>query len=196
MISMKKTNETHGFTMIEVVLVLAIAGLIFIMAFVALPALQKSQRDNDRKDDLMKFISEVKRFQTSNRGALPGGTDNNAIATTPDSYVDVSYPNSNAKANSWAEFYNDYLGKNFMDPEGTNYRLKVVRCGNKVNVDTLCPDFSLNNQFYKSKYPNNYTIMVVLEAKCGDENKAVGSSSPRNLAVLYHLESSIYCDAT
>ena len=53
-------NKT-GFTIIEVVLVLAIAGLIFIMVFVALPALQRSQRDTGRREDVMNLISEVKK---------------------------------------------------------------------------------------------------------------------------------------
>ena len=39
-------HNKKGFTIIEVVLVLAIAGLIFLMVFVALPALQRGQRDS------------------------------------------------------------------------------------------------------------------------------------------------------
>lgn len=47
---MKKLNQDHsGFTIIEVVLVLAIAGLIFMMVFIALPALQRNQRDTKKK---------------------------------------------------------------------------------------------------------------------------------------------------
>ena len=49
---MKKHKLYEGFTIIEVVLVLAIAGLIFLMVFLALPALQRSQRDTQRKNDM------------------------------------------------------------------------------------------------------------------------------------------------
>ena len=42
-------KDKNGFTIIEVVLVLAIAGLIFLMVFIALPALQRSQRDTQKK---------------------------------------------------------------------------------------------------------------------------------------------------
>ena len=45
---MEKTKS--GFTVIEVALVLAIAGMIFLMVFIALPALQRSQRDTSRRD--------------------------------------------------------------------------------------------------------------------------------------------------
>ena len=48
------TKSKKGFTIIEVVLVLAIAGLIFLMVFVALPALQRSQRDTQRRDERAK----------------------------------------------------------------------------------------------------------------------------------------------
>jgi len=52
----KLTNKESGFTIIEVVLVLAIAGLIFLVVFLALPALQRSQRDSQRRTDLGRFI--------------------------------------------------------------------------------------------------------------------------------------------
>lgn len=46
---MNKHKLNKGFTIIEVVLVLAIAGLIFLAVFLALPALQRNQRDTQRK---------------------------------------------------------------------------------------------------------------------------------------------------
>ena len=41
-------NFKHGFTIIEVVLVLAVAALIFLMVFIAIPSLQVMQRDTAR----------------------------------------------------------------------------------------------------------------------------------------------------
>ena len=46
------SSQKPAFTIIEVVLVLAIAGLIFLMVFIALPALQRNQRDTQRKTSL------------------------------------------------------------------------------------------------------------------------------------------------
>ena len=51
-----KLNSKKGFTIIEVVLVLAIAGLIFVMIFITLPSLQRSQRDTARKKDVDRFL--------------------------------------------------------------------------------------------------------------------------------------------
>ncbi len=65
------TNKQKGFTIIEVVLVLAIAALIFLMVFIALPQLQKSQRDTQRRDDLGRVSTQITNYQSSNRGRLP-----------------------------------------------------------------------------------------------------------------------------
>jgi len=64
-------NKLKGFTIIEVVLVLAIASLIFLMVFIALPALQKSQRDTARKNEVGTVVSQITTYSSNNRGALP-----------------------------------------------------------------------------------------------------------------------------
>ena len=66
------TNFKKGFTIIEVVLVLAIAGLIFLMVFVALPALQRSQRDTARRNDLARVDTSLVQYQTNNQGTNDG----------------------------------------------------------------------------------------------------------------------------
>jgi prepilin-type N-terminal cleavage/methylation domain-containing protein len=81
----QKQNQ-KGFTIIEVVLVLAIAGLIFLMVFIALPALQRNQRDTQRKNDLSRAVTAVQNFQSNNRNSLPEGT-NEAWATFADEYL-------------------------------------------------------------------------------------------------------------
>ena len=67
----KKYTNKSGFTIIEVVLVLAIAGLIFLMVFIALPALQRSQRDTHRKNDVGRLLTAFQNYQANNRGAAP-----------------------------------------------------------------------------------------------------------------------------
>lgn len=69
--NVQQKNKEKGFTIIEVVLVLAIAGLIFLMVFIALPALQRSQRDTQRRDDVSRFVSQLTSYSTNNRGSLP-----------------------------------------------------------------------------------------------------------------------------
>ena len=62
------TNQTRkGFTIIEVVLVLAIAGLIFLMVFIALPTLQRNQRDTQRKNDLSRLKTALDSYKSYSR---------------------------------------------------------------------------------------------------------------------------------
>lgn len=66
----KQTNE-KGFTIIEVVLVLAIAGLIFLIVFLALPQLQRSRRDTQRKNDAGRVVASLESYAGNNNGEYP-----------------------------------------------------------------------------------------------------------------------------
>lgn len=72
---MTRNQNKPGFTIIEVVLVLAIAGLIFLMVFIALPALQRGQRDDARKRDVSLIATAVTNFSSANRGRMPSNTE-------------------------------------------------------------------------------------------------------------------------
>lgn len=101
----QQTSQAKGFTIIEVVLVLAIAGLIFLMVFIALPSLQKGQRDAQRKSDLSRIATQIANYSTSVRGNIPtamnlfvkgylGGSGGSASSATAGSeYVDPSTGN-------------------------------------------------------------------------------------------------------
>ena len=66
----KNLKQRGGFTIIEVVLVLAIAGLIMIMVFVALPSMQKAQRNTQRKEDMARLVSQIELYMKNNNGKL------------------------------------------------------------------------------------------------------------------------------
>lgn len=68
---MNARTDNKGFTIIEVVLVLAIAALIFLMIFVALPALQRGQANTARKNDASTVAAAVSTYRTNNSGTLP-----------------------------------------------------------------------------------------------------------------------------
>lgn len=70
---------------------LAIAALIFLMVFLALPALQRSQRDTARKNDVSIVAAAVNSYTSNNRGTLPtsaqlttyvSGTSDNTTTVT------------------------------------------------------------------------------------------------------------------
>ncbi len=87
---MNTQQKAKGFTIIEVVLVLAIAGLIFLMVFTALPALQKSQRDTARKQDLSVVSTAVTNYLSNNRGVFPTTAQLSSYVTNVSSNTNVA----------------------------------------------------------------------------------------------------------
>jgi len=86
------TTDKKGFTIIEVVLVLAIAALIFLMIFIALPALQRGQRDTQRRSDLGTFKSQMQSYMTNNKGRIV--TNQTQLDTFKTSYLKWNATNS------------------------------------------------------------------------------------------------------
>ena len=182
-------QKAHGFTVIEVVLVLAIAGLIFLMAFVALPSLWASQRDTERRGMVSEFISTLKKYQTNNsRGALPTGTVSPAKPLN-------NFSGASANDTSWAGFINNYLKKEYVDPNSKAHKwsdstndnyLLVAQCGSSsLAVGNACTFTNKNNP---STTPAlDKTTYVAIGAKC-DGNYAIKSANGRSVAVFYILE--------
>lgn len=65
------TKDKKGFTIIEVVLVLGIAALIFLLVFIAVPAMNRGQRDNARKNDVGLVGSAMNNYSNNNNGSYP-----------------------------------------------------------------------------------------------------------------------------
>lgn len=81
-------KKQQGFTIIEVVLVLAIAGLIFLMVFIALPALQRGQRDTGRKNDVSTVTSALNTYLSNNKGTFNTLTADAAGNARLQAYID------------------------------------------------------------------------------------------------------------
>lgn len=114
---MNVQTRKEGFTIIEVVLVLAIAGLIFLMVFIALPALQRNQRDTARKADISTVSSAYGDYLGNNRGSEPDAAKLQTYIT------DVSENTDQSKVDVVA--YTDSV--NISDGEVTV--VKGARCG-------------------------------------------------------------------
>lgn len=186
----KGLQAKQGFTIIEVVLVLAIAGLIFLMVFVALPALQRSQRDTQRRNDMARVDTALTQYLTNHNGAnLPQPSGEwNASANGVDANGDGNFEGCN---NSACAFVRDYMNaqavaeenqvNDFKDPGGTLYNLQIVNANNASFV------YDNSNVAF-----NEYLITIVTGAKCDGENAV--KSTERHYAVVYRLEGSgTYC---
>jgi prepilin-type N-terminal cleavage/methylation domain-containing protein len=70
---MKKniTKDQKGFTIIEVLIVLAIAGLIILIVLLAVPALQRNSRNTQRKNDVSAIGGAFSEYVNNNGGQVP-----------------------------------------------------------------------------------------------------------------------------
>lgn len=64
-------KKDDGFTIVETLIVLAIAGLIILIVLLAVPALQRASRNTNMKNDASTVASQVSDFESNNSGALP-----------------------------------------------------------------------------------------------------------------------------
>lgn len=68
----KKRDE--GFTIIEVLIVLAIAGLIMLVVFLAVPALNRNSHNTQRKNDAAGIMGALQETINNSNGTAPSGT--------------------------------------------------------------------------------------------------------------------------
>ncbi len=69
--SKPKAFGVRGFTIIEVLIVLAMAGLILLMVFEAVPALERNARNGRRKQDITAVLQAVSHYELSNSASFP-----------------------------------------------------------------------------------------------------------------------------
>lgn len=209
----KQQKTKSGFTIIEVVLVLAIAGLIFLMVFLALPALQRSQRDTQRRDDMARFAAQVVNYQTNNRGRVPntsltspGGvwvtSSSNADVTTDG--LDTTVAGNVKDSGDWATFLDSYMwaaNDDFTDPGGTAYAVmdhgSITGDSTKFNVGPQENGLSkdTNNMVTFKLDSVDSVIHIFHGAICGTTEGTVEPSSNgsvRKLAFIYKLEGAGY----
>ena len=165
----QNTKSKKGFTIIEVVLVLAIAGLIFLMVFIALPALQRSQRDTQRRDDMARFMSQLSQYQANNAGQVP--TDQSSYNT---------------------KFIDKYLlagGDSFADPStGETYQVQssIIDCSTAAN----CKQQSGDKEGQDKTMGHIY---VYTHARCNGEDPTP-TQGARKIAITLKLEGAgVYC---
>ncbi len=176
-----------GFTIIEVVLVLAIAGLIFMMVFIALPNLQRAQRDTQRRNALGEMAAQIQQYQANNNGRLPGyklggnkstytsqeEDDASTLAEMCTNNADVT--GSNAASCFIARYMNsnvdDTAQNTFVDPDGWTYGLTIQKWdGNMPTVNY-----------------EDHMIYMFTGAACDGET-VMPSNNSRNYALYYKLE--------
>lgn len=135
---------------------MAIAALIFLIVFLALPALQRGQRDTQRKNDAGRMMSLLATYAANNNGMYPG--NDGAVAAYNAQYIAGSNELRDPTTGEvyeviWGDLQPDNLGEVYynvksrcvdggidVDPSGENLGLNDVALAIKLESGTYCID--------------------------------------------------------
>jgi len=119
-------KRSEGFTIIEVLIVLAIAGLIMLIVFLAVPALQRNSRNTQRKNDIAAILGAVNEWSNNNNGKIP---DNQTT-------LDTALENANLGVYDGEVNFHDGAFTNPADTDSVTLAVKA-KCGGDEGDDAV-----------------------------------------------------------
>lgn len=84
----QRPSTNTGFTIIETIIVMAIAGLILSIVLLAIPILERNSRNNQRKQDVTAILEGVSHYELNNSGDFP---DTGPLQAFLSSYAKLTY---------------------------------------------------------------------------------------------------------
>ena len=203
---MDKNIGKQGFTIIEVVLVLAIAGLVFLMVFVAFPALQRNQRDAQRRQDFANLSSQLSQLRAnglditklmsarneSNPSAIPSNFKESICNADSVKNIGALNKTSSLACNIIRNYTNNTSEdtadssedpNNFRDPDGEPYLIYISNTIPSKRAKIL-------------DGTAKHYIMISFNTKCNSGNKGKLESvvDPNAYTIRYRMENDdIYC---
>jgi|SRR5882757_3520047 len=116
MLNKLKNRKQEGFTIIEVLIVLAIAGLILLIVFLAVPALQRNSRNTSRREDVSHLAGLVNEYVANHGGVLPTTIGSAGLDITNEKWAIITAPaTANLIAsNSWGNDTTPNINKGYV----------------------------------------------------------------------------------
>lgn len=85
MVMLKAFKRPWGFTVVELVIAIAVMGLISVLIFAAANQLNRTKRDNQRKADAARMLTAVRQYVNDNNGSMP--TSNADLTAIVNNYI-------------------------------------------------------------------------------------------------------------
>lgn len=159
MLNKLQQRKQDGFTIIEVMIVLAIAGLIMLIVFLAVPALNRSSHNTSIKNDVSGILGAVSEYSNNNNGAVvpPQGE----LVDTGVAYVGGTKANCTAAASTL-----------------NCAQAKVSANTTHAKIVTTVPS-----------RPTLGTVVIITGADCDGNTPHTGADvAPRSVAAYFTLE--------
>jgi prepilin-type N-terminal cleavage/methylation domain-containing protein len=168
MLQQLQKRKESGFTIIEVLIVLAIAGLIMVVVFLAVPALQRSGRNNAMNTDANNVLTAVGNYSSNNGGTLPA----TLAATAPSSgaiTIGASTTNQEtAKVDTGVKTVQIDDGTTLITPASGTGVIQVVT-GTKGTCNATGTGLGTAGS------PRSYAVLFIAESGTGNILKCVGN---------------------
>lgn len=167
-----KKQRDKGFTIVEVLIVLAIAGLIMVVVFLAVPQLQRNNRNNTRKTDA-RFVA-LQRFQYN--------LDNETSA---------SIPPTGFRCDKSPSLDSTYLFCGYVRKGIGYYKPENVIFHSNTNVRPASAPSILNGTYYDAKPTDDPTDILLTDSylKCSADGHSAEVGIKRDNITLYVIES-------
>jgi len=209
----RSRSNQKGFTIIEVLIVLAIAALILLVVFLAIPGLQSSQSNSARRSDVAKIKIALFTYYSQNNSWPPGsgnggicfvsqGGSNGTLFENPN----PSYCGGTSGADSqWFKdnvipglaFYKKitqyfYASDNFWN--GNRYLLTYLQTLQVPGNNPSCgwSGYIANgdctaNSFGVLNIPDTSTVWIASAEQCSGNSQITGLPSNSNMVIVYWL---------
>ena len=177
------SNRNSGFTIIEVLIVLAIAGLIMAVVLLAVPGLQRSQANTAARTDASHIAAA-----TSNWSANNNGVSLNSVSQMYSIYQDVGtlskYTDANASATSTSSNFAT-IGSTPSASIGSGWYLATspITTVSQLTTSPPMPWVIVIDQGVTCQNATN-------NATTYGPNLSLTAGSPTNIAILFTTETS------
>ena len=170
----KLYKKQKGFTIIETMIVLAVAGLIMLIVFLAVPALQRSSRNTQRKNDAGNIVTAITTYTTNNNGTLPL-SDVNVLSAI--NGVKLGYYTT-------ADIY---LFNSGVITGGSTTNTTAI---NGTTVPTACPTVGTTGAGCNSSQTevNTEDVIYMPTYTCNSSTNQPQPGSSRGFAIVYEVE--------
>jgi prepilin-type N-terminal cleavage/methylation domain-containing protein len=166
----KKLNKSKGFTIIETLIVLAIAAAIFLVVFLAVTALNRSSRNTQRKDDAAAVIAGFSEYASNNSGQLPSFA---TFATPPNLILCLKNPCApTTEAETTVKI--GYYSKVDFTLSGTAGEINIIPASAGLPAAGTVND----------------TLNIITGAICNGNIATASGAGSRSVAAVYAIETS------
>lgn len=165
-----------GFTLIEVVLVLAIGGLIFLLAFLAFEQVGRNRRDSQRRQDARRILALAEEWATNSTPHRYPCFDSN------------SWSCAGGNSASWTDFSSTSINNTSLKDPVTNNTYVISPYSGQYQTTHYLSDW------FAANAPTPLRMIYAIQAKCENGKLVARSSNPVGaIGVGAMLEGGAFC---